>query len=667
VRFATFDAYQAAAPRVRQSAPAVIVAIDGASLERHGQWPWPRTTLARLVTAVVTGRPAAMGIAIVMAEPDRLSPDRLARLLPGLEPDLASRLERLPGHDAVLAAALRHLPIALGVAGVDDTPQPAGAARHAPVRLRGGDALPFVRRHAGVLRSVPEIDAAAAGHGLVNSDVEAGRVRRLPLVAAVDRALVPTLGIEMLRLAAGAPSYTVDVTSRGVESISVAGLTVPTESDGAVWIHYAPHDPGRFVSAGDVLEGRAPPSLFERRLVLVGVTALGLGDYHATPVSTRMSGVEIHAQLLENLFEGRRLLRPRWAAWAEAAVLTVGGLLLVARGPAWSVPTAVALGLAMLAAASALGFLAYLRLGLLLDAAVPVLGLAATFATLMGTTLAQAQAQRRALRRQLAAEREAAARVAGELEAARRIQMGTLPRAADVVAGDDRVALHAVLEPARAVGGDFYDFFRLDGDRLCVLVGDVSGNGVPGSLFMAVSKALCKNAVLRHAGDLAAAMREASVALARDNAEALFASVWVGVLDAGTGRLEYCNAGHEPAWLLAADGAAPRSLADGGGLPLGLADGDEYVTAACGLRTGDTLCLLTDGVTETGGPGGDLYGRTRLASRLRALSGTGVDAVAGAIRADIAAFAAGTEIEDDIALLVLRWHGAAPPSSVSAR
>jgi serine phosphatase RsbU (regulator of sigma subunit) len=606
-----------------------------------------------------------VGIAIVMAEPDRLSPDRLARRLPGLEPDLASRLERLPGHDAMLGAALRHLPIALGVAGVDDPTPPGGPARHPPVRVRGGDALPFVRRHAGVLRSVPEIDAAAAGHGLVNSDVEAGRVRRLPLVAAVDRALVPTLGIEMLRLAAGEPSYTVEVTPRGVERVSVAGLTVPTESDGAVWIHYAPHAPGRFVSAGDVLDGRAPPSLFERKLVLVGVTALGLGDYHATPVSTPMSGVEIHAQLLENLFEGRRLLRPRWAAWAEGAVLAAGGLLLIAWGPAWSVRTAVAVGLVTLAAASALGFLAYLRLGLLLDAAVPVLGLAATFAALMGTTLAQAQAQRRALRRQLAAEREAAARAAGELEAARRIQMGTLPRTADVVAGDDRVALHAVLEPARAVGGDFYDFFRLDGDRLCVLVGDVSGNGVPGSLFMAVSKALCKNAVLRHAGDLATAMREASAALARDNAEALFASVWAGVLDADTGRLEYCSAGHEPAWLLAGDGAAPRALAEGGGPPLGLGDG--YVTAACGLRAGDTLCLLTDGVTEAGGPGGALYGRARLESRLRSLSRSAVDAVAGAIRADVAAFAAGAEIDDDVALVVLRWHGAAAPSRVSAR
>ena len=649
------------APRARASAPVVIVAIDEASLDRHGQWPWPRTTLARLVTTLAEARPAAVGLAIVMAEPDRLSPDRLARLVPALEADVASRLGRLPANDAVLAASLRGLPLALGVAGVDDAAA-GGPGRHAPVRVRGGDPLPFVRRFASALRSVSEIDAAAAGHGLVNPDLEAGIVRRLPLVSAVDQTLLPTLGIEMLRLAAAEPSYTVHVTGHGVEGVSVGGLRVTTQADGAAWIHYTPHDRARFVSAADVLEGQAPPALFERRLVLIGVTALGLGDSHATPVSTRMSGVEIHAQLLETVFDGRVLARPRWARWAETATLVAGGLLLIGLGPAWAVRTAVVAGLAVLAGVGALGFLAYLQLGLLLDVTVPALGLSAIFAALMGVTLSEAQAQRRALRRELAAEREAAARVAGELEAARRIQMGTLPRVADVVAGDGRLALHALVEPARTVGGDLYDFFRLDADRIFVLVGDVSGNGVPGSLFMAVSKALCKSAALRWAGDLSATMQEASAAIARDNAEALFVTAWAAVLDLSDGRLEYCNAGHEPAWLLPAAGSPPRPLGEGGGPPLGLLGAFAYATAACRLGPGDTLCLLTDGVTEAAGPGGSLYGRARLQELLGGLTScTGVDTVARAIQADVARFAGGAEPEDDVALLVLRWHGAALP------
>jgi serine phosphatase RsbU (regulator of sigma subunit) len=199
------------------------------------------------------------------------------------------------------------------------------------------------------------------------------------------------------------------------------------------------------------------------------------------------------------------------------------------------------------------------------------------------------------------------------------------------------------------------------------MVGDVSGNGVPGSLFMAVSKALCKSAALRYRGDLAAAMQEASAAIARDNAEALFVTVWSGVLDPSTGALEYCNAGHEPAWLVPGEAGALRCLADGGGPPLGLADAFAYAVARCQLQPGDTVCVLTDGVTEAGDPGGRLYGRPRLETTLRGLPpGIDVEEVSRIIRTDVARFAGGAEPEDDITMLVIRWAGATPPRPISA-
>src|SRR5207253_2922677 len=103
--------------------------------------------------------------------------------------------------------------------------------------------------------------------------------------------------------------------------------------------------------------------------------------------------------------------------------------------------------------------------------------------------------------------------------------------------------LYAFLEPAREVGGDLYDFFPLDRDRLCLMIGDVSGKGLPGSLFMAVSKALYKSAALRGVGSVDAVMREADGEISRDNAEGLFVTMLAGILDVRTGLLEYCNAG----------------------------------------------------------------------------------------------------------------------------
>ena len=181
------------APRERVSGPAVIVDIDEASLARYGQWPWPRTLLARLVELIGRGRPAAIGLDIVMPEPDRLSPDRLARLIPGLDPELAGRLAALPSNDSVLASVIRGRPVVLGVAGIEDpAARSAPPGRRAPVRIGGGDLSP-VWRFPGELRSVAVIDAAAAGHGLVNVDLEGGVVRRMPAVAEVAGLLMPTL------------------------------------------------------------------------------------------------------------------------------------------------------------------------------------------------------------------------------------------------------------------------------------------------------------------------------------------------------------------------------------------------------------------------------------------------------------------------------------------
>jgi adenylate cyclase len=659
MRLAWFDAYQSLAPRVRRSAPVVIVAIDEESLKIHGQWPWPRTWLARLVARIAAAGPAAIGIDVMMPEPDRLSPERLPRLVDGLDPDAARRLARLPPSDTVLAAAFRGRPVVLGMAGLESAPASPPGTGLAPMRAFGGDPLPFVRRFTGALRSLEEIDAAAAGRGLISVDPERGVVRRLPLLASVGGVLAPSLGVEMLRVAAGAPALTVRVGARGLESVAMGDLVVATEPDGRVWLHYSRHDPRRFVSAADVLEGRVEAERFERRLVLIGATALGLSDYQATPVADRMAGIEIHAQLLEGVVEGTLLTRPVLVRWIEVGLLAAGGLLLVSEVPRRRARTSVGLLLLLLAGLPALGFVLYLARGILLDAATPALALVALFIVMLAVTLTEAESQRRALRRQVEQQREAAARLAGELEAARRIQMGTLPRPAVAFPGETRFDLYAMLEPAREVGGDLYDFFFLDADHLFFLIGDVSGKGLPGSLFMAISKALYKSTALRRHGQVALMMREADAEISRDNTEGLFVTVLAGILDARTGELEYCSAGHEPPLLLPRGDRPLRRLTEGGGPPLCAVEGFPYAPASVRLEPGDALCLITDGITEAASPGGDLYGRARLEVLLGRLGGTaGAAEVGEAIRRDVAAFTGGAEPSDDMAVLVLRYTGA---------
>ena len=659
LRLAGFDAYQALAPRVPRSAPVVIVTIDEESLRRYGQWPWPRTWLARLVARLAEARPAAIGLDVLMPEPDRLSPGRLAGILEGLDPVVTRKLAGMPSNDAVLAETLRGRPVVLAVAGVD-VPEAVSLAERgvSPVRAFGGDPARFVPRFEGGLHSIAPIEAAAAGRALVSVDPERGVLRRMPMLAAVGPTLMPGLALEMLRVAAGAPAISVKVGRGGLEAVGVAGFAIPTEPDGRVWLHYSRSDARRLVPASDVLDGMVPAERFQGRLVLVGATALGLSDTQSTPVTDRMPGIEVHAQLLECILDGALLTRPPLARAIELAMLAAGGVLLLLAVPRLRprVSAPLLLGLILLALAG--GFLAYRARGLLVDGATPGLGLAVLYTALLAVTLTETESRRRALRRQVERQREAAARLAGELEAARRIQMGTLPRPSIVFPGEQRFDLYARLDPAREVGGDLYDFFFLDPDHLFFLIGDVSGKGLPGSLFMAISKALYKSTALRRHGQVAAMMREADAEISRDNTEGLFVTALAGILDARTGALEYCSAGHEPPFLLPRAGRPLMRLTEGGGPPLCAADGFPYDAATRQLEPGDTLCLITDGITEAAAPDGTLYGRPRLEALLGGLApAASAGEIGEAIRRDVAAFTGDAEASDDMAILVLRYTG----------
>jgi adenylate cyclase len=661
-----FDTCQRLAPRVRASGPAVIVAVDEASLARYGQWPWPRQLLAGLLDRIRAAAPAAVGLNLLFPEADGFSGTTLATRLPGLAPRTAAWVASVPDGDQTLGQALAAAPSVIGLAGLDGPAAVALRGHFTPVVVRGDDPAGQVRRYRAVLRSVSEVDGGAAGHALLSADVATGVVRRLPLVAAVGDTLVPGLAIEVLRVAAGAPAFSVRSDAGGVRAVGVGDLAVPAEPDGTMWIHFTPHDAARFVSAGAVLAGEVAPDRLERKLVLVGVTALGLGDQHVTPLGERQAGVEVHAQALENIFDGRVLVRPRWAEWAEAAALVVAGALVVWLTPIVGMLRAALLALGLATALIGGSFAAYRELGRIFDGLTPALGLGIVYTATLGGALAEADRQRRALRQRLQEEREAAARLAGELEAARRIQLGLLPRPESAFPGEARFRVAAVMEPARVVGGDLFDFFLLDGDRLLFLVGDVSGKGLPASLFMATTKAFYRSISTRHVGELARTMRETNTEMGRENPEAFFVTLAAAVLDVNTGQLWHSSAGHEAPWVIRAETRETVRLEGGAGPPLCVLDDYAYETAVAQLRAGDTVLMVTDGVTEALDPGGQLFGTARVtalvdeAARVPASSEPArlVADLVGALRR----FREPYEPADDMTLLAVQWLGPAEAS-----
>lgn len=663
LRHAGFDAYQRLLPREREKAPAVIVEIDEKSLARYGQWPWPRTLLAQLVQRIRAGGPYAIALDLIFPEPDRLSAGLVAESLPGLDAQDVARLKALPSNDAALAKVIASVPTVLGVAGYDRSQLPASARRHsgfAPARQRGGDALAFVRRYDVALANLPELERAAAGHALLSADLESGGARRMPLISRVGDVLAPSLSLELMRVAAGRPAFDVWVGARGVEAVGVENIIVPTQPDGRIWVHFTRHDRSRFVSAADVLSGAASAAAFREQLVVVGVTGLAITDYVTTPLDERIPGVEIHANMLENIFDGRVLRRLYWATWAEALALLAAGAALIAVMPASRVLWWPVLLVALLAALLGGGFGAYRYGRLLFDAAMPMLGVGAVFVVMMATLFSEAVLQRRQLHQRLQQEREAKARLTGELDAARRIQMGILPRAEGAFPGETRFSIYADLEPAREVGGDLYDFFMLDKDRLFFLIGDVSGKGLPASMFMAVSKALCKSISARHPASVTETLQEASRDIGRENPEQFFVTLIAGILDARSGELRLSNAGHDAPYLIRRNGKVERIEA-GGGPPLCTIEDFPYGETTCTLAPGDMLCMVTDGITEAMNERGELYGTARLAELIervaREQGAMTPERIGTAIREDVARFCGAAEPADDLTILAVRWTG----------
>ncbi|HEY5897024.1 MAG TPA: CHASE2 domain-containing protein [Burkholderiales bacterium] len=625
VRDAVFDTYQKLMPRVRASEPAVIVAIDEKTLDARGQWPWPRSTVAELVSAIGAARPAAIGLDLLFVEPDRTS----------------------PGGDAILAEALRGQKAVMAIAGLEYRdrryPFPPQAT---PLRTSGRQRDLPLRRFDGHLQSRAEINRAAAGRGLISSDAQ-GVVRRVPILARIGQVIAPALSVEMLRVALDVPLLR--LADRGDDrlDLGVGQVNVPLQGDGSLYVYFGGHDAERFVSAEDVLTGHAGAELLRDKLVLIGITGLGLLDFQVTPLGERIPGVEVHAQLLEQMFDGVYLHRPGGASWIESALLAAGGLLLVFSVPLLR-PWASGLVLAaVIMAYMAIGLVAF-RAGVLLNVGSPVLAVGLLFAALVASTLAEADRQRRMLR-------EAQARVAGELEAARRIQMGLLPTPA-ALSGDGRFALDAMLEPARTVGGDFYDCFMLDAERLFFLVADVSGKGLAASLFMALSKSLLKSIALREGGDPAAILARANAEISRDDAESLFVTVFAGTLDLGSGRLVFCNAGHEPP-LACQPGRAPYRLVESGGPPLCVIADYAYTNGVLDLAPGGWLCVVTDGVTEAMNERAELYGAARVLEVAKEFGGAEPQALLRALRDDVRRFAGKAEQSDDLTLLAVRWNG----------
>lgn len=405
-----FDSYQRLSPRTYQDAGVRVVDIDDETIRRLGQWPWPRTDVAKLTKAIADAGAAAIAFDIVFSEPDRTSPDKLAgwAARQGASARQIAALKSLPDHDVYFGEILGATPSVLGFFLTQDKPRERVQPK-AGFAVAGSDPGASITGYSGAIMPLPRFQTAAKGLGFVSLRGDAdGIVRRAPLIATANGTLVPALSAEALRVAQGAGGIVVrssdasgDVAAGRPETVSlkIGEAEVAVTERGEMWMHYTGPAPERTVPAWRVLSGNMPPAemqrLFAGRIVFIGAGAIGLRDLVSTPVADREVGVAVHAQAVEQMVLGDFLYRPDWVVGLEMIVLLAVGLSL-----AMTLPRMAALGGAVVACGMVLAvaggsWYAFRHHNLLLDPTAPMLALLASYIVVTLFTYVREERQRK--------------------------------------------------------------------------------------------------------------------------------------------------------------------------------------------------------------------------------------------------------------------------------
>jgi len=380
----SFDALMSLKPRVYEPVPVRVIDIDDVSLAKLGQWPWPRTQLARLVDRLSGLGASVIAFDAVFSEPDRTSPARVMAewpRTPALEA-LKKDLGRLPDNDRVFAKAIARANVVTGFALTGERNAAAPAVK-ASFSYAGDDPLDYLYPFFwGAVTDLPELERAAAGNGSFSIISEPdGVVRRVPLLFKKGGKLLPSLAAEALRVAQGAPGYSVKASGAsgetgghtGINKVKIGSFVTPTDGEGRVWIYFTRSVPERTIPAWKLFEKDFDASGLDGAIAFVGTSAAGLKDLRVSALNPMLPGVEVHANVAEQVLLKKYLERPDWAPGAEVVYMLGFGLLLLLLLPRLGAALCAWVGAGGVALALYASWRAFSAYGYLLDPVFPVL------------------------------------------------------------------------------------------------------------------------------------------------------------------------------------------------------------------------------------------------------------------------------------------------------
>jgi adenylate cyclase len=383
IRDMGFDFYQRVLPRAGADSPVRVIDIDDASLARLGQWPWPRTMLATLTDRLTELGAAAIGYDVLFPEPDRLGGD----------------------NDAIFASALSKSKTVLGFSVSSNAPR-LKLQPKAGIAISGSDPAPSLPPITGAVAPLTVLSDAAAGLGglSLNAEDSAGTVRRVPMLWSDGTSLYPGLSLETLRLALGVSTLVALGDTTGghtLEGVRVGSFTISTTAGGEVLLYDRPDNPAQVLSAWTLLDDgyTSLRSEVEGRIVLIGTSAAGLLDLHATPLSSSRAGVLVHAAVIDQIVSGQFLSRADWVLGLEILVVLIAGALLVVVVLRLGPLAGLLVALALVGAIAATSYAAFATRGWLIDATYPAAAALLVYTAMVYFQFSLTERNRQELRR----------------------------------------------------------------------------------------------------------------------------------------------------------------------------------------------------------------------------------------------------------------------------
>ena len=585
ISYLSFDLYQKVFAEKKDS-DVVIIDIDENSLGKFGQFPWNRKVFADILDKINESNPKAIGFDIFFTEKDKQSPDEIIKSY-GLVPSDIAELQNLKSPDEIFSEKLKQSKSIIAVLG-SNVPSHSNYDRKAKARFlsKGGDPKKFTYSYPYSIGSLEVLEKDVKGLGSISFlDQLDGIIRSLPLVVQFDKKIYPTMGLEMVRVGSKQKNIYIELNEVGIQRISARPYKINSDPNGIIWIKYKKSDKNQYISAGDVYDGKFQSDFFTDKYVLIGASAQGLFDLVKTPLGITIPGVEVHANVIENILDQSYLIRNPNTYIFELLFSIIVALITFILSQRVKPKLSLSIFFGNILAIIVIGFYIYKFRSELVDMSYPIFIVTVTFLT--GLYFRFIEENKIALD-----NLQKEAKLLKERELAAGVQKSLFP---DISKFENFIFAKNV--PARDVSGDYFDVVRATPEEYFFTLADVSGKGVKAGMYMAKA-----SSIFRTLTNLKFPLEKVVFGVNNELVEAKFKGMFVtavfGKLNIKTGELVFINAGHES--ILTFDQNKNYEYIKSEMPPIGIVKYfTESMVKSNTMNLKDkTFVVYTDGVTE---------------------------------------------------------------------